>query len=202
MKDGVIYIFAKFIIDKLCLLNLVEYFTKFGLKINPDKGNPDMVDTYKRTAIDTFILLKWLFIIWVWAYGSVNPWIVGITWYLLISNLYTYFFHHIWTDHAMNSNTYDENRIRRRFINLLLALMFSNVCFAYLYRFPYVSHFTWTYEPTSLHSLWFSISNSFAANYSVVSASTGFGNSVAMIQLMITFIFVTIIISRSIPQKN
>ena len=50
--------------------------------------------------------------------------------------------------------------------------------------------------------LWYSISNSLAANYCEIQPVTDLGNSVAMTQLILSFIFITIILSRSIPKKN
>jgi hypothetical protein len=202
MRNGFIYVAVKFIIDKLCLINLVEYFKKVGLWLNPDKTNRDMEATYTRVATDIFIVLKWLFIALVWYLQATNIVVTVIVWYLIISNLYTYFFHHIWTDEALDTSHFTNDRIRRRFINLVLAVTYSEIAFAFLYRFKYVSDFSWTTEPSSLHAVWFSISNSFAANYAVVAPSTDVGNTIATIQLLITFIFVTIIISRSIPQKS
>lgn len=63
-------------------------------------------------------------------------------------------------------------------------------------------NFSWGTEnlqPSNLHALWFSVSNSVAANYSVVNPLNDVGNSVAIIQLIITFIFITIIFSKSNP---
>lgn len=202
MRNGFIYTLIKFLIDKLCFLNLVEYFKKIGLWLNPEKTNRDMEATYTRVATDIFIVLKWLFILFLWLFSVRSPWMAGIVWYLIITNLYTYFFHHIWTDEALDTSHFTNDRIRRRFLNLLLALAYSDIAFAYLFRFPYVQEFTWGTVPTSPHSIWFSISNSLAANYSVVSPITDLGNTVAMVQLLITFVFVAIIISRSIPQKS
>lgn len=202
MRNGFIYVVIKFVIDKLCLLNLVEYFKKVGLWLNPNKTDRDMEATYTRVATDIFIVLKWFFILLLWLLGVTSHWMAGIVWYLIITNLYTYFFHHIWTDEALDTSHFTNDRIRRRFLNLLLALAYSDISFAYLFRFPYMQEFTWVSGPTSLHAIWFSISNSLAANYIAVSPLTGLGNSVAMMQLLITFVFVAIIISRSIPQKN
>lgn len=58
------------------------------------------------------------------------------------------------------------------------------------------------FSVSSLHAIWFSMSNSVAANYAVVAPKDGIGNTVSMMQLVITFVFVTIIISRSIPQSK
>lgn len=202
MKNGFIYVVIKFLIDKICWLNLVEYFKKIGVWLNPEKKNREMEATYTRVATDIFIVLKWLFVFLAWTLGSTNAWIVGIVWYLIITNLFTYFFHHIWTNEALSTTHFSEDRIRRRFLNLLLAITFSDFCFAYLYKLPYFSDFQWPQKVLDIHSFWYSVSNSLAANYGAVTPLTNLGNSISMIQLIITFVFVTIIISRSIPQKS
>lgn len=202
MKNGFIYVIVKFILDKLYWLNLVEYFKKVGTRLNPEKSNRDAATTYSRVATDIFIVLKWFFLALIWVFGVTNIVVAVVVWYLIITNLYTYFYHHIWTDESLDTSQFSNDRIRRRFVNLLLAFTYSNASFAYLYRHPYVHHFSWSGIPTSLNSIWFSMSNSVAANYAVVAPVTNDGNSTAMIQLVITFIFLSIIISRSIPQKT
>lgn len=85
----------------------------------------------------------------------------------------------------------------------MLAVGYSDLCFAYLYKLPYVKELTWSDNSiTFLKATWYSISNSLAANYEGVSAASDLGNSIAMTQLIITFIFVTIILGKSIPQTN
>jgi hypothetical protein len=53
-----------------------------------------------------------------------------------------------------------------------------------------------------MYSIMFSFSNSLAANYADIKPLTDTGNVVSNIQLLITFFFATIILSRSIPQTN
>ena len=123
-------------------------------------------------------------------------------WYLIITNVYTYFYYHIWDKESLKNVGKDWDLVRRRFINLILAISFSEFSFAYLYAHQYVDEFTWyTYGSQVAQSIWFSVSNSLAANYDAVKIASPLGYSIAMIQLTITFIFITIIVSNSIPQK-
>lgn len=203
MKNGIIYIFAKWLLDNLKHLTLVEWFKYFGAKLNPDKNSIDKRLAYSRVSVDLFIILKWLFILILAKLDLSNCFLTFFVWYLLLTNIYTYFYYHIWTEEALNTENFAIDRIRRRFINLMLAVGYSDLCFAYLYKLPYVKELQWQDNSvTFLKSIWYSISNSLAANYEGVSASSDFGNSIAMTQLIITFIFVTIILGKSIPQTN
>lgn len=203
MKNGVIYILVKRLLDNLKHLTLVEWFKYFSLKLNPNKNNLDSRLTYSRVAVDIFIILKWFFALLIVKLHLSNIFLTYFIWYLLLTNIYTYFYYHIWTEESLNTENFTIDRTRRRFINLILAVGYSDLCFAYLFKLPYAKEFQWSANSiTFLKSIWYSISNSLAANYEGVSASTDLGNSVAMIQLIITFIFVTIILGKSIPQTN
>lgn len=194
MKNGFLYIAIRTVLDKLKYLNLVKLFKIVVVRINPQNTLAS-----SRISVDTFIVLKWLFIAVIWFAAKTNCFLTFFVWYLIATNIYTYFYYHIWTDDALNTSGYDNDKIRRRFVNLILAVAFSDFCFAYLYRFPYSADFSNT---GTGNSIWFSVSNSLAANYDAIKPTTDLGNSIAMSQLILTFIFVTIIISRSIPQKN
>jgi len=103
----------------------------------------------------------------------------------------------------LKTDDFTKGRIRRRFIHLILAITFSSYCFAYLFQIPYSSEIDWgTKHPAFLYSLLFSFSNSVAGNYSDIKPLTDIGNTIASIQLLITLVFATIILSRSIPQTN
>jgi hypothetical protein len=203
MKNGIIYSILKFILDKLRYLTLVELFKLIGQLINPKKNDTTSKLIYSRAAVDLFILLKWIFLLIITKCHFANDFLTILVWYLLITNTYSYFFYHIWTDEALNTESFSKDRTRRRFVTLILAVGYSDLCFAYLYRHPYWSNFSWSDDKqTFVKSIWYSVSNSLAANYDAVKAITEFGNNVAMTQLIITFIFITIILGKSVPQTN
>lgn len=203
MKYGFIYEIFKSIIEGLKYLGLVELFKLIAKKLNPTPLDERKGTIYSRVAVDIYISLKWILLI-IFLLTSLNGfWSCLIIWYLIITNIHTYFYYHVWDKAAINLLEADEHCLRRRFINLLLAITFSNICFAYLYSTYYSNDFNWgTSGVLKLHAIWFSISNSVAANYNAISPNTDLANSISMIQLLITFLFVTIIISRSIPQKS
>ena len=203
MKNGIIYTTTKFLLDNLKYLTLVELFKYIGHLLNPKKNNVDWKLAFSRTSVDIFIILKWALILILAKYNiSSNFWTVT-TCYLILTNVYTYFYYHIWTNEALNTENFSMDRIRRRFVTLMLAVGYSDLCFAYLYKVPFKANFEWSSNLTTFtKSTWFSISNSLAANYDAVKPITDFGYNVSMTQLILTFIFLTIILSKSIPQTN
>ena len=124
-------------------------------------------------------------------------------WYLIYSNLYTYFYYHVWSKEAMNTEDFEIDRIRRRFVTLMLSIGFSNVCFAFLFRIVYLSDFDWSDKiPLNTKALWFSFANSLTANYEYVKPITQSGAEITLTQLIVSFIFLTIILGKSIPQTK
>lgn len=171
--------------------------------LNPNPNDSNYINAYSRTSVDIFIILKWSFVLLITKYNLTNNFLTIFGWYLLLTNIYSYFYYHIWTDEALNTEEFEKDRIRRRFINLILAVGYSDLCFAYLYKLPYRFSFEWSHDSISFtKAIWYSVSNSMAANYEAVKPLTDFANNVSMAQLIITFIFITIILGKSIPQTN
>lgn len=203
MKYGFLYRIFNAIIEVIKYLSIVELFKFIAKKLNPKPSDEDYCKAYKRVSVDLFIVFKWILLLTFFLIGCNGILCCIIIWYFIITNIHTYFYYHVWDESAIKSLEIDEHSLRRRFINLLLAISFSNISFAYLYCTYYSAGINWGTSGISIsHSIWFSISNSVAANYSIISPITDLANSVSMIQLLITFIFVTIIVSRSIPQKS
>jgi len=199
MKNGVFYPILNFIVAKLKYLNLVELFKSLAVLI---AGNQNKISAY-RFAIDFFIILKWIFVLTIIKLHVNNTITNLFVWYLLISNLYTYFYYHIWYNDTANDIHNTPERIRRRFVNLMLSIGFSNLCFAYLYRFPYLNDFQWSDKaPLTTKSIWFSFANSLTANYEYVKPITKSGVELTLMQLIISFIFLTMILGNSIPKTN
>ncbi len=199
MKNGLLYPIIDFIIKLLKRFNLVEIY-KCVLATSLPQYNKLSVN---RFAIDSFIILKWIFLIFIIIYEHQSYLITLLIWYLLLSNIYTYFYYHIWHDDSVNDQHNTPERIRRRFINLITSIGFSNVCFAYLYRFPYLKDFEWSEKiPLTTKSLWFSFANSLTANYEMVKPITKNGMELTITQLIISFIFLTMILGNSIPKAN
>lgn len=199
---GYIYPILNKCLNFLRYLSLVEGFKYIG-KIFAEQGDAQKSINYARFSVDIFITLKWVFIVILLAIKVNNALLVSIVWYLLVTNIYTYFYYHTWSSEILSDSYFDADRIKRRFTTLSLAISYTIFGFAYLYRVPYSNDFSWNNNmPTFFQSLWFSISNSLTANYDQVKPITNFGYSVSMIQLLMMFVFLTIIIGGTIPQPN
>lgn len=203
IRYGLIYRAIKCILDILNYFNLVELFKLIAVKLNKKTQDEEQTKTYARVGIDIFICLKWIIISIFWYNGINNLFTTIFVWYLIITNVYSYFFNHLWTDYAINTENFTNDRIRSRFINLLLALAFSTFCFGYLYQIVYPGDFNWNEQlPNFLYAIQYSFSNSLAANYEQVKPISDSANIVSTIQLLLTFIFVAIILSKSIPETK
>lgn len=199
MKNGLIYPIVDFLIITLKHINLVELYKKLLVTIFK---NQDRL-TINRIAIDSFIIIKWIAVILLLINHVSNLLTTIVVWYLLFSNLYTYFYYHIWINDTANDQHNTPERIRRRFLNLLTSIGFSNLCFAFLYRFPYLGDFEWSEKlPLTTKALWFSFANSLTASYEFVKPITKDGVNLTIMQLIISFVFLTMILGNSIPKTN
>lgn len=174
----------------------MELFKTIAKKLKPNQSQE-----YSKIAVDIFIVLKWTLIFLLTYFQINNVWMTVLVWYLISTNLYTYFYYHNWIDESLNTSNFSNDRIRRRFINLILAICFSNYSFSYLYKLPYASEFSWSSEKIIGDSFVYSVCNSITASYDVVKPISSFSYCISTIQIFISFIFLTIVISRSIPQK-
>jgi hypothetical protein len=200
---GFLYIAISWVIDNLQFLNLVEFFKFLARKFNEAPSDKIQVAYYNRIGTDTFITVKWIYLIILWHYQISNKFAISVTWYLLITNVFTYFYYHIWAKDAISANVIPIDQVRRRFLNLVFAAIFSTLCFSFLFSVPYRAEFAWKAgQVDKLHAILFSFSNSLAANYEDVKPVTNFGNIIANLQLLVSFIFFTVILGRSIPQTT
>lgn len=211
MKNGFIYELTRVFISIGNYLSLAELFKLIAKKLtslNPPKmplttvPSPESIQNI-NVAIDIFIVVKWIFVLCVW-YNSVNNlFTVLFVWYLLITNLHTYFYYHLWDKRLFSQQSMTEDKQKRRFITSLLAIAFSNLCFAYFYAVPYHCDFEWNKTFDSFFTpLYYSIAKCFANSIEGVKILTSWGNFLSIAQISITFIFVAIILSKSIPQQD
>lgn len=195
MKKGIIYGIVNWVIEKLKYLNMVEFFKFIAVKISPTNRITSL-----RFAVDLFIILKWTLISLLWFYNVKNECINLIVLYLIFTNVYTYFYYHTWTENITKSE-FDFDRIKRRFLSLILSIGFNVVSFAYLFALPFSKNFQWKGGFSTLQdSLFFSLANSFTTNYDSVQSITEIGQKLTLIETIISFVFLTIILSNSIPQ--
>ncbi len=123
-KNGCIYYFSERIFTLLNHLNLVEGF-KYISQIVTKGNSPKKKILFSRLAVDVFIILKWLLVIILWIFNVEDLWVIFIVWYLLIANLYTYFYYHTWSSNILTDANIDVNRIKRRYLNLTMAIAYT-----------------------------------------------------------------------------
>jgi len=202
MKNGFLFPVFDILLRAIKYLNLVELFKCVAAKIaRRRKADQQRTISSQRLAVDVFVVLKWLFVGIAWHLGAGGTVFVILTWYLIITNLSTYFTYHLWQGEPLGEVDSDLTRVKRRVILLLSSIGFSDFCFAYLFKIPYHQELSWGTPATlqDLRALLFSFSNSLAANYETVKPVTDLGNLVAMIQLAVTFVFVAVLLSNSLP---
>ncbi|MGF7039737.1 hypothetical protein M2273_002990 [Mucilaginibacter lappiensis] len=201
MNNGFIYKYFNNLINFLKYLNLLELFKFIAKKLVKNQNDSNKVIKYRIVASDLFILTKWIFILLIWFLGKDNFFLRLSMWYLIISNLFTFFYYLVWKEDLIINQSIA--RSKRRFIHVIQAVFFSHFSFALLYSLSYKTDFTSTQSKIHwLNYLWYSISNSVSGNYDVIKPITDWGYSVSMIQFIITFLFVVVIISRAIPETN
>ncbi|KAB1063940.1 hypothetical protein [Salibacter halophilus] len=192
MRNGFIYVITKYAVRLGYYTNLVELFKWiFGCLTKDSKR------TYKNFAIDIFIILKWVFVLGIWIKGYNSSLLTIFTLYLIWTNLFTYFYYHFWNAKRIEEIEHGQ----RRFINLVIAFSFSNICFAYLYSLPYKENFIMDKGFESKFSfLMYSSFNSLFSDYNFISSADQIGSILTATQLTITFVFVSILLTKTIPE--
>lgn len=192
--------FLKFVNDRLCLVEFFKYTAK--LFVQP-KDNKSLEVIYCRMAVDYFIFFKWSLVVIFWLTSSKGLIPIIVVWYLIITNLVTYFYHHLWKNDLYVDKYFSAERIKRRFTTLILAIFFSIFAFAYLYAVPYFEYFSWTQNSNIFFSsMLYSIANSLTVNYGLVNPILETGYIVSVIQLAMMFVFFSVLLSGAIPQFN
>jgi hypothetical protein len=206
LPQGFLFPFFSLIVRILHIFSAVELikrvFNKNYQMSELQENEKEQSQTIDRLIADSFILIKWIYIgaliFFKWS-GCINLWVVS---YLLFFNLFTYFYYHVWHAEALKGTGFSVDRVRRRFINVLLAIAFSHLGFAYLYYVQFSHDFINSANNEFLHWFWFSASNAVAANYDAIKPLTCRGYHITMIQLFISFMFITIILSKSLPDAD
>ncbi len=210
MDNGIIYFLINKIIICLYYLNIVELIKILAKNIVFYIYRNESLDEKRRKnrlvcnqVIDSFVLIKIIFVCYIWWMKIDNKIILGLIIYLLIMNTFTYFYHHLWDKGAILDKFLTFRRVRRRFIALFTSIFFMIITYGYLYYVPFLNEFKWSDNtPSPLKSFLFSVSSSFSGSYENVTAKTEIGEYIKMSQVVMVFIFVTLILARSMPKGN
>jgi hypothetical protein len=194
-------------IEKLNIVNLFKFVAVLLTKwIYVNKSEDSVMRLIRRNrniAVDFFIVAKFTFIGLIWLYKINNIYNTIFVIYLLVMNSFTYFYYHVWEETAILNQFQTLHRVRRRFINLIISIMYMIFTYAYLYAVPYAQHFKWgDGEPSFVMSFLFSVSNSFNGGYNIVGPTSEFGELIKSTEIVAIFVFVVIVLARSLPQGS
>lgn len=203
MKNGFLIIGFSWFIEKLVWLNADELLKKLGIYFisSAARENDDTLKTCRNAIIDCFILAKWTFILLAFLNSWSNDLVFWVTWYLLATNVFGYFYHHAWG--SPHKRQYDTLSQRRRFVNFLLAIGFYIMCYAHLYMNFYALDIGWTEDGVNkTDAIYLSVANAFTLTYGDFRALTQTARVVFMSELITTFIMLTIVLANSVPDGS
>ncbi|WP_139735312.1 hypothetical protein [Aeromonas veronii] len=190
------------ILLKYCnLVELFKYISKSQLIYWKKNPTQEEIISACNIAIDVYQVAKYATLIVLWACGISNYISKFIIYYLLFSNVFTYFYYHTWgSGFARRTDRASENR---RFLNLIFAFTFYLLCYAYLYQIHYQNMINW---PSNVIDIWnaiyLSVSNAFTLSSEGYTPKDQAIRVVFMFQHLIAFLFLAIIFSSSIPTHN
>jgi len=195
--QGFFYVAFDFVMKYLHFLNVSKWFNVLARKIWKHFFPSVDSELVRNNAIDLFTLLKIIFVVVAILYWQ-GEFLTGVVIYLLIMNLYTYFRYHIWTPPQEQS----VHIAKRYFLSLIWAIIFNILCFVYLYYKGYASQLVWNLARsiTLQDIVCYSISKTFILN-PPCELTNGFGYHLQLTQQIISYLFLVIILSQSIPRK-
>lgn len=188
-------------------INLVEYFKKavcifyrraYSVKV---LDKPKTIEA-SNIAIDIYQIFKFGILFVLWFIEMESELSKVIIFYLLASNLFTYFYYQVWGS-KYESRT-DRDTLNRKFLNTIFAIAFYLLAYAYLYQFHYQEMIYWLVNANALEAIYLSISTAFTLTYSGFSPK---GDDITiymvfMSEIINTFFFLTIIISNAVPKHS
>lgn len=201
MRNGFIFDIFNSIVNGLNYLNLVEFFKFIAKSLSPANASTDLLKKNVNIAIDVFIVMKWFLIVFLWINKVNTPFWIFFTFYLIWSNMHTYFNYHLW----MESKQSDLDRDRRRFISLILAIVFFIVSYGYLYSVVYADHFSWINVDglsKNMTALIYSVSQTIFIGSGLIYPTTKNGVLLVISETLVSFLFVVVLISRSLPEST
>lgn len=202
VSNGPLYLIVDWVIVTFQLVSPIEWKKRAAIKLL----RANSVEEKRRianVAIDVFIASKWSFILTLWALGERHWFFVGAAIFLLIMNLHTYFWYHLWVIETGAPVQGVQFRERRRFVNLIQAVAFSMVTYAYLYHRVLDAGFTWPPKTVPwLAALIFSIGNSLTGFAGDLKPESSIAQAVTVSQLLMTFVFVAMLLSNSVPRPR
>lgn len=211
IDNGLIYPFIYKVIKVLYYLNVVELIKKITefITVKYYKNRSEVTQKVKirrnrNIAIDLFILLKFLFIVII-IYIDTSSIVVQIAvWYLLISNVFTYFYYHLWCDDVILERFQTIHRARRRFVSFIISFIFMMLCYSYFYLIMTPEHFSLINKESSriAASIISAIGNAFNMDMGYLKKESDISKIVALSQTINVFLFLTLLLTSSLPKAK
>ena len=201
--NGFIYPIFDKLIGVLYYTNIVELFKYIAKCIPKHQNKTDKEDfiSYANIGIDIYQIFKWSMLIIFWFFEYKNQASKFIIYYLIYSNLFVYFYYHVWGSKYKQRT--DRKTLNRKFLNYLSAIAFYLLCYAYLYQMHFSEIIKWPDNLIdSTNAIYLSIANAFTLTYGGFMPLTQEARVVFMSELINTFLFFTIIVSNSIPNHT
>lgn len=169
-------------------LNLVELLKFITEKCTCKKEN---LSKNLNITIDTFIAIKWLFVFIVLVCDWRGLFFKYVLLYLIITNVFTYFYHHIWT--LPKSKNRDFKWQRRRLFSLLLAILYSIFSFGVLYHQYYYGDFSSSLKVTFDFTDFFifSLGTTFTGGTGAIAPNSNITHILASFQLFCSFLLIS-----------
>jgi O-antigen ligase len=200
MQNGFIYDLADQVVGSLNYLNIVKFFKFLAKRLTREDATKVELISNINVSIDIFIVLKWCLILFLWFTNTVGSFWTLLVFYLIWSNLHTYFYYHLWKKEKNRGL----EKMRRRFVNLLLAVVYSNFSFAYLYSKVFQENFLWSFgnDNQNLQALLYSFLQSVFVGSESIIPKTLVAETLVVTQVLVSFVFLVVILSTSIPTQN
>ncbi len=154
----------------------------------------------RSIAIDLYEILKWISLISFFMSENISIWMVVITFYLLASNLFSHFYYHLWRHVPVNEISHQQ--MQRRFASFLLAFTFAIVAYGLIY-YSMPEQILWPEASVSVqNALYMSSANTFTLTYGDAGPVSSAARALFVSQVIYAFVFVVMIISKSLPGQS
>lgn len=196
--NGFIIEYISNIVIVLQKISAVEIYKNFKARKCSGASSSEII-ACKNNAIDTFIIFKWLLLIVLLISGYSNILATVVVVYLLIMNIHTYMYYHLWKSDTNQNGIRDVLHMRRRFVALIQAFGFNCLSFSYFYssttifsiQNAYIDNYTQK-SMALMHSVYSSISS--GSPYIDPLGTLGF--VIQVLHIITTFVFLSILLSR------
>lgn len=183
-------------------LSIVEWLKWLGVRF-AGVSQAEEKRKLSNFVIDIFIFIKWAVLVSAWYFDVSSPFITIVISYLLLMNIHTYFWYHLWVVENPRMTVERHQRDRRRFVNLVLAMGFSICAYAYFYHRVVPDQFEWpTFTSRWAAALKYSIGNALTSSTGDLTPKSTGTYLLTASQLAMTFVFAAMLLNNSLPKVH